>query len=526
MAWTDLLSNQTISFNNLKNAVDNGIFTAKTTIPISNEQITKADANAYVFVNTENADFASKANNQLVVKSNLLSNFVIYSAGNPTDGSFALIRSTDLGFTWSKVDQVTGGDFIQCVSASNNGIYVLAGRSMYEQPGSGRLSQTSGNTWLDMTAVVPTTDGITSCIVSGSGQYMIITRSQESTFNNQIIYTSSDYGSSFAATRNDDGNSLDWQAAGISMSDSGQYITIAVPSVLTSNGGYRIRSTNYGATWLSAVSYGAHTITTSASAMSSSGQYQILGFNGQISLSSSFGNTWSFIGPSGFWTNMAVSESGQYMLAMRYINVAPFAGELYRSSNYGQSWTLANTFTYTGSVKFAPNEKTAFLAISGGYFYISNDYGATWSVQVNAPLAPVARNYRELAIASIAPLSGSVTYSTNSGLYPVTGSTLTTASITITNGLSSTIYLWGSFNSGGANSGNISGDKLTSAGYPDINMSGTVSSFGQTIYSSTAWELPTGASIVLTVTKNDGIGSGSTMRVAYSNTVGGGKTNI
>jgi hypothetical protein len=57
-------------------------------------------------------------------------------------------------------------------------------------------------------------------------------------------------------------------------------------------------------------------------------------------------------------------------------------------------------------------------------------------------------------------------------------------------------------------------------------MSGTVSSFGQTIYSSTAWQLPSGASIVVTITKNDGIGSGSTMRVAYSTTIGGSKTNI
>jgi hypothetical protein len=122
--------------------------------------------------------------------------------------------------------------------------------------------------------------------------------------------------------------------------------------------------------------------------------------------------------------------------------------------------------------------------------------------------------------------SASFQYSTNSGLYPVNGSTLVTANITITNGLNYNIFLWGSFNSGGANSGNISGDKLTSAGYPDINMSGTVSSFGQTIYSSTAWELPTGASIVLTVTKNDGIGSGSTMRVAYSQTLTSAKTNI
>ena len=524
MGWTDLLANQTVSFTNLKDAANKGLLVAKTTIPTSNEQITKADADAYVFLDTTYVPFSGKTSNQLVVKNNLLSNIVLYCTGNPLDGTFALIRSTDLGLTWSKIDQVTGGDDIQCVATSNNGVYVLAGRSPYDTPGSGRLSQTSGNTWLDMTAVVPTTDGITSCAISGSGQYMVITR-YAAPGSNEIIYTSSDYGSSFAVTKNDDSFNLVWQANGISMSDSGQYVTIAVSDIFLGNS-FRIRSIDYGATWLTPVNYGAVTaFSVASSAMSSNGQYQILGFTGQISISSSFGNTWSFIGPTGNWVDMAVSESGQYMLAMSY-NPSTLGGDLYRSTNYGQNWTLINSFSDIGSVKFAANERTAFAAIRGNYFYISNDYGATWSVQVTPPLAPVARQWGNLAVAYITPLSGTVTYSTNSGTYPVNQPTLTTATITVTNGLSNTIYLWGSFNSGGASSGNISGDGLTSVGYPNINMSGTVTTFGQTIFSSTAWELPTGASIVLTVTKNDGIGSGSTMRVAYSNTIGGGKTNI
>jgi hypothetical protein len=71
MSWASLASNQTISFNNLQNAVNNGVFTAKTAIPVSNEQITKADANTYVNINTSFGPYAAKASNQLVVKSNL-----------------------------------------------------------------------------------------------------------------------------------------------------------------------------------------------------------------------------------------------------------------------------------------------------------------------------------------------------------------------------------------------------------------------------------------------------------------------
>jgi hypothetical protein len=74
MSWAGLANNQTVSFNNLQNAVSSGIFVAKTTIPTSNEQITKADADTYVYINTSFASYSAKSSNQLVVKSNLQSN--------------------------------------------------------------------------------------------------------------------------------------------------------------------------------------------------------------------------------------------------------------------------------------------------------------------------------------------------------------------------------------------------------------------------------------------------------------------
>ena len=82
MPWNDLANNQTVSFTNLKDAVDLGYFAPKTSIPISNEQVTKDDVNTYVWVNTLFGPFASKAGNQLVVKSNLeCINLVINSIG-------------------------------------------------------------------------------------------------------------------------------------------------------------------------------------------------------------------------------------------------------------------------------------------------------------------------------------------------------------------------------------------------------------------------------------------------------------
>jgi hypothetical protein len=71
MSWAGIASNQCISFNNLQDAVTTGVFALKNTIPVSTEQITKSDADFYVFIDTAFGPYASKASNQLVVKSNL-----------------------------------------------------------------------------------------------------------------------------------------------------------------------------------------------------------------------------------------------------------------------------------------------------------------------------------------------------------------------------------------------------------------------------------------------------------------------
>lgn len=75
--WAATANNETISFNNLQNGVDTGVLSQKAAIPASNEQITKADANTYVNINTSFAPYAAKASNQLVVKSNLQSTVLV-----------------------------------------------------------------------------------------------------------------------------------------------------------------------------------------------------------------------------------------------------------------------------------------------------------------------------------------------------------------------------------------------------------------------------------------------------------------
>jgi hypothetical protein len=106
MPWNDLANNQTISFTNLKDAVDTGVFASKTTVPVSNEQITKTDANTYVWIDTLFGPYASKASNQLVVKSNL-------SCGTP------VVNTTNL--MWSGIaNNETTSSPIQLLAGQNN----------------------------------------------------------------------------------------------------------------------------------------------------------------------------------------------------------------------------------------------------------------------------------------------------------------------------------------------------------------------------------------------------------------------
>lgn len=71
MSWAGIANNQCISFNNLQDAVNTSVFILKNAIPVSLEQITKADADYHVYIDTAYGPYASKTSNQLVVKSNL-----------------------------------------------------------------------------------------------------------------------------------------------------------------------------------------------------------------------------------------------------------------------------------------------------------------------------------------------------------------------------------------------------------------------------------------------------------------------
>lgn len=84
MSWAGIASNQCVSLDNLKDAVATGVFSQKTTIPTGSKQITKSEAESYVYINT----ISGKTASQLVVKSNLVASSVTYYELSQCPGGF------------------------------------------------------------------------------------------------------------------------------------------------------------------------------------------------------------------------------------------------------------------------------------------------------------------------------------------------------------------------------------------------------------------------------------------------------
>ena len=154
----------------------------------------------------------------------------------------------------------------------------------------------------------------------------------------------------------------------------------------------------------------------------------------------------------------------------------------------------------------------------------------TPSLSVGAPIPSLSMtpSLTPTRTPSATPTAGSVSITSNNQAqfpYPVTtGNASSSGTISNTTGL--TVYVYIVFNSGGSNSGNIGTDSGVIDG-TSIPMSGTVTLFGQTIYSATYATIANGSTgLAWSLSKQDGIGSGSTLKLGYSTTPGGSITLI
>jgi hypothetical protein len=367
MAYSDLANNQGVSFNSLISGVSQGYFSAKTTIPSTNKMATKAACNTYVTVNPLYPPFASKANDQLVVKQDLQNSIGTISisnnffAGTITDVTVNGVSITGASFPLDIGNGTTG--YTTQVGTYNILVYYADATNPDNYM---RITDSEYNN--------SCVDGFSS---SGPGPYYV-------TFSSQIINTS--------------------VAVDIISGDGG---CTAPPPTLIEDLPFSTVAVSRG-----------------------TGQYMIAGnanignpfIEGALFRSTNYGVTWTLQGQFGYWNKVAISDNGQYMLAVEYY------GRAYKSSDYGATWTAINNFPYPDTNPYGLpvlqtlNFRGAALSGDGEYqvistsqtfygrtisgdttidsfyttIFVSDDYGATWS----ARKTDTAGTYNAVAISA------------------------------------------------------------------------------------------------------------------------------
>jgi hypothetical protein len=184
------------------------VFTPKIAIPVSNEQITKAEANTYVWINTSFPSYSSKANNQLVVKSNLecavpvtnttdlrwsgiannetTSSPIQLISGRSNLGGGRISRSTDYGLNYSSVLAID--DALRGIKFAPNFRHAsyLSITPFVAVGDNGRIvtnSVQAATSWITISS--PTTQDLTDCTFNLNGRGVIVG-------DNRILRTNTD----------------------------------------------------------------------------------------------------------------------------------------------------------------------------------------------------------------------------------------------------------------------------------------------------------------------------------------------
>jgi hypothetical protein len=434
MSWNTLLPNQCISFNNLQDACNTGLFFSSQPIPVSTQQITKQDFEDYILVPasvTNYPPFANKPQNQLVVKDNvalygdatLFPNYGIsftgisyydFSTQIPT-GIWSFPASSTQNSQYYSSFGISGFPYLYIdvdgtstspagffsVTLSINGSIVSDGTFYYTSgpqstivfldpqiiyaPNSIELTIIDGQatpinfTFQDQNGGIP----ITAVSMNrGSGQYQMVatgSAGQNIGFLQGKLYRSTDYGATWQASST---NTLYyWQR--IAMSDTGQYM------IASSLNGPLFLSSNYGASYDDiTIRVNAHTTEYfEGTGMSGNGQYIIVCYEepGGITFSTKISNNY---GANGSWSyvpglsvsnasiqGVAISNDGQYM----YLSyTTTFTGTVLRSSNYGASWQAISVGTqYVTDISCSSDGSTVVVTgTTSGYGggYLSRGY--------------------------------------------------------------------------------------------------------------------------------------------------------
>lgn len=429
MSWKSIAPNQTISRANLQNAVDTGVFIQRNGVPgvESNREITKANAQDYIYTWDLYPPFLNKTSNQLPIKSNLAVQSMQFFATTDTNNNYLRLYVGNNNRSWfyqiwsSNLNNLND---IAAIASSTDGSCITFGR-YGPNNGSFSTSNTYGEVFDLRTDIIGLGDAVTGVAMSDTGQYQIVTRQKSSTGGSLTmkIFKSSDYGITWSTVYDSAG--VEYYVFGAAMSGDGTYSSVVACNYLGVYGtSYYVFYSSGGTYTRTFLCYGLPYNSGSGVCidMSKSGQYQLAApispTNGSggtslniFFLSTDYGSTWSTINTPSIpyqitrFTGCTVSAGGDYMSVSAI--VLGYGSYIFTSSDFGVTWTIALTYTIgSGSIAYINSDRSGQFQYA--YFDYSNlQYSDSYGQN---PWNPLSLPLGALKAISVAAVTGTTPY--------------------------------------------------------------------------------------------------------------------
>jgi hypothetical protein len=386
MSWAGIANNQTISYNNLQDAVNNGIFTLNLAIAPTNQQCTKDYVSTHVSgFNPNYPSYAAKSSNQLVVKSDLYNpgqftlspQYGMYFTGLTCTGAptftFNVTTQTTLPYNTTIPAQtitvnldgssivgyplnlslvLNSVTILDCVDINSGGAQTktLTLPNAITGPSTLRISIGSGACAVVPPSVVFTNISIGATAISSTGQYQYAagTTFLYSSAEQGYMYLSSDYGATWTQK-----SSVYDYFTGMAVSNDGLRVIAVGPS------GSCYLSTNAGTTWPKLTSFPNITLGLGDVYSPTSINFTKVSMSGDgLTILASFNST----------KYTLVSDPNQYQ---------SIAG-VYKSTDGGSSWTTLSYSTISNYNANALSSSAVYQIHSqdGGFRYSTNSGGS------------------------------------------------------------------------------------------------------------------------------------------------------